>query len=110
MLLLRAVVIVAVAHFATHGTLAGQTAGQVLELVLPHARTYAPLSAMLSVAARRVFEPPQRTTVGIGTLAPADDSERIVKNVQFERNQDRINTFLAGASERPAHAGQKPQR
>ena len=94
MLLLRAVVIVAVAHFATHGTLAGQTAGQVLELVLPHARTYAPLSAMLSVAARRVFEPPQRTTVGIGTLAPADDSERIVKNVQFERNQDRINTFL----------------
>ena len=67
--------------FATHGTLAGQTAGQVLELVLPHARTYAPLSAMLSVAARRVFalsEPTWLTTIDIGTLAPAEDSERIV--------------------------------
>jgi len=69
----------------------GQTAGRVLELVLPHARAYAPLVFAL-------FEPPQPTTVGIGTLAPADDSERIVKNVQFERNPNRIYRAASAAA------------
>ena len=71
--------------------------GRVLELVLPHAHAYAPRSAMFSVAACGVFalsEPPQPTTVGIGTVAPPDGSGRIVKNVQSERNPDRTNTFL----------------
>src|SRR5262249_20243559 len=64
--------------------------GRVLDRTSPsHARSYAPFSAKLSVAACLArSEPPQPTTVGIGTVARADGSGRIVKNVQSERNPD----------------------
>jgi hypothetical protein len=52
------------------------------------------LAAFSHFLGRRSQQQQTPPSVDIGTVTRADGSGRIVKNVQSERNPDRINTFL----------------